>query len=115
MLNRAQDAFEYTFLPEPVTYRDITMSLPHQYGDEQHWAVLLNAFQARAVAYNFAILVVTSELPDSSFNRHNEASGLGVITLYQHLTYLPPLVDSEQYLMYLILCETYCIVGQRHF
>jgi len=114
-LNRAQGAFEYILLPEPVTYRDLTMLLPHQYGDEQHWALLVNAFQARRVVYNFGILIVTRELADSSFNRHNEASGLGIITLYQHQTYLPPLVDSEQYLMYLILCETYCIVGQRHF
>lgn len=115
VLNKVQDQFEYVVLREPVSYGDITMSLPHAFGDEQHWAVMLKAFQERNVSYNFGILIVTSELADSSFNRHNEMSGLGVITLYQHLTHLPPLVDSEQYLMYLILCETYCTVGQTHF
>jgi hypothetical protein len=76
----------------------------------------------------YAICVVSEELEDSSFNKHNkddwtedgtkdEATkdmGLGVITIQDYKMYSPAATKLEQYLAFLILCESFCIVSRHH-
>lgn len=63
-----------------------------------------------------ALIAITHHpLQDSSFNRHDVGSRVGVITLLELGAYAPDWCTQEQYLAYLILCEATCLAAGNDF
>jgi hypothetical protein len=55
-------------------------------------------------------------LEPQAFNRHDRITWRhGVVSYYDYRKYTPIDRDLEQYLVYLILCESFCLVGKMHF
>jgi len=112
-LNSLQpDLFKFELFSPPLKDLGGYMGL-HNYSDEQFFGALKNGI--RGTDYGFGIGITHEELPESSFNRHEENEGVGVITFDDASEYIPGGRTLEQYLGYLILCEAFCIVGGQHF
>jgi hypothetical protein len=135
-INSLQTLFSYEMVNLPLSLGDYDKL--HIYSNRLYFNTMAQRIEASELEY--AICIVAEELEDSSFNKHNKEDwigqrqnrdfagmpeddqskkygkelGLGVITVEDYKSYTPKGVKLDQYLAYLILCESFCIVSHQH-
>ncbi len=111
-LNRLQKIFHYEpFSPGIDLPRKY--DLKHIYSDKVYYSAIEKALYR--TDYNYCIGITNERLQESSFNRHDHNRGTGVITIADAEGFTPWDKTINQYLAYLILCESYCLVGKKHY
>jgi hypothetical protein len=88
--------------------------------DELHWhsyEKLFSLVHSHTIGtkFRYGIGIIHERLPRDSFNFHDIERGTGVITVADAEQYNPPGKTLEQYAAYLILCETFNLVGGIEF
>jgi len=106
-LNRLQKLFSYEVIGPTIRLGEYTST--HGYLDETYHRTMEARIQNSR--FKWAIAITPEELEEGSFNRHSGNKGLGIITTESYQNYIPPGSTLHQYLAYLILCESFCIVG----
>jgi hypothetical protein len=111
-LNALQNTFHFSFLVKITALGEF--DLLHGYKDGRFLGFVKD--HLRGTEYRYGIGITHMPLLEhDAFNRHDQEHGRGVITFYNYKKYIPPSRDLEQYLAYLTLCETFCLVGKTHF
>ncbi len=88
--------------------------LTHGYSDNHFWGFVREHIHGTEYAYGIGLTHLPLVEKDA-FNRHDIVNGVGMITFHDYRKYTPINRDLEQYLVYLILCESFCLVGETQF
>lgn len=112
-LNLRQKLFHYQIFGPTISLGEYPDQFDHGYLSQQYYDELKRRISASS--YLRAIAITPEELEQGSFNRHDHAAGVGVITINGYKNYVPPGCTMTQYLSYLILCESLCLVAGQHF
>lgn len=109
-LNSLQDVFDFNALGTPLNIGPRDDLRGHKLD------TIFDGISKRneTVKQGLAIGIISSRLEDSSWNRHDEDNGVGVITIKDYENYLPIGKNVDQYLMYLLLCESFCLETKTH-
>ena len=84
------------------------------YEDTEILPVVKNVLRNHG-GYQYAIGITSAPLEENSFNRHSCATGpeatrnAGIITIGDWKRYTPPGVSIEQYVAFLVMCESVCL------
>jgi hypothetical protein len=97
--------------------------MKHSYSDEVFFSTIRK--HLASTKYIYAIGITRDPLEQSSFNRHDKLSFtsprwreikmVGIITVARAHEFTPWDKTLEQYLAYLLLCESFCLSGRTHF
>jgi hypothetical protein len=109
-LNSLQTLFQYKIVNPPMSLDEY--DLRHLYSDKIYFETMAHRIEKSPLKW--AITIVSEELEDGSFNRHNQEAGFGVISVKHYKEYLPSGRNLDQYLAFLILCESFCLVSGQH-
>lgn len=109
-LNSLQTLFHYQVIDPPLILGEYDER--HLYNDQTYYDAIAKRIANSPIKWGIAI--VSEELQEGSFNRHNEVTGCGVITVKHYKEYIPNGHSLDQYLAFLILCESFCIVCGQH-
>jgi len=110
-LNSLQNTFHYGKV-STVTELGIKDVL-HGYSYEN----LFNMVQSHieGTDFKFGVGIIHERLEQDAFNHHSIDQRVGIISLRDFEEYIPFGRSKEQYLAYLLLCESFCIVGGVEF
>lgn len=86
----------------------------HIYTDEHYYEKLCEIKQEQR-GLDYAIAITSDDLERSVFNTHDEARGVGIITVSHYWDYIPPGGSLQRYLAFLVLCEALCLIGRYQF
>lgn len=109
-LNSLQTLFQYDIIAPPMDLDEY--DLLHLYSDKVYYETMEHRIAKSPLKW--VITIVSEDLEKGSFNRHSETQGFGIITVKHYKEYLPTAHNLEQYLSFLILCESFCIVSGQH-
>ena len=113
-LNGVGDAFQYTYVKEKIAFPN-KYTKPHCYSNEQYFAALQKANNVFDIEIDYWIGFTHDKLEEDKFNTHDHNAGYGMITTNDIEKYKPIGMASEQYLSFLCLCESFCLVGKNHY
>lgn len=105
VLNARQRVFQYT--AEVELTPDGLLTEKHGYSKIGYYNCL--ADQIAHTSYDAAIGITHWDLEESQFNQHCELRRVGVVTTSAFEAYLPSGGSLLKYLIYLILCESFCL------
>lgn len=111
-LNGMQTLFNY-FLVTPPVHDLGEPDEKHVYSDEVYFSRIEKRISGSQ--YDLGIGITYERLQQSSFNRHDHMHGYGVVTMADFEKFTPRDKTLDQYLAYLLLCESFCLAGHQHF
>jgi hypothetical protein len=114
-LNSSKDCFQYVMLHDTIE-SDQEYDGVHCYTNDFYFNHLnVKRSQSQKSNIRFMIGVTHDGLDGDRFNVHDQVSGFGMVTMHDNEKYKPAGMSLEQYLAYLILCESFCLVGAKHY
>lgn len=111
-LNSLQNLFHFEPFGPAVTHLGEKDRL-HCYSDKVLWGFVKS--HLTGTEYELGIGITHERLDQHRFNRHNETEGIGLVTIADATEYTPIGKTLEQFTVFLILCEAFCVVGRKDF
>jgi hypothetical protein len=108
-LNKCQSLFEFGRGDPVVDLGPYDKTHTYSYDKFYTWA----SHRKQGTNYHAAIGITHQALEDQSFNNHSIQERVGVVTLHDYEKYKPPSMRIDQYVTYLILCESLCHLVQE--
>ncbi len=113
-LNSLGDIFEYSLQPNiSINPNGEEYDAPHCHSHARYFKRLKAARTLLDECPDLLIGITHDSLEGSVFNKHNESENLGIVTTYNFEDYLPLGMVKEQFVAYLVLCESFCIASEK--
>lgn len=107
-VNSLQTTFRYVVVSPAVTDLGIKDEL-HVYTYNRLFSLIKSHLEGTEC--KFGVGIIHERLEKDAFNHHSVDERVGVITVRDYEEYIPFGRSKEQYVTYLLICETLCLIG----
>ncbi len=116
--NRAQGKtllFEFVGLSDEIIIRDRFPATYHSHENETYFAHLKKVRDIAGSNVAGVVGITLDILREDRFNVHDAPQRIGIVTLNDMEEACPKRMATDQYLLYLTLCEAFCVVAKTQF
>ena len=113
-IQRTDDLFEYELIQNHIVLPEMYDS-DHCYSNIYYFDILKQRLVQHGFGFKGIVGFTHESLEGHKFNAHDHNAGVGIITIDDHQKYKPVDMSLEQYVAYLLLCESFCLAGEKHY